>query len=207
MGKPGDDKVYLRETSTTDNGEWVALSHQWGQGDMLRTLPGNKQNHIDGIPFSQLPETFKDAVKVTRALGRSYLWIDSLCIIQGPGPHGDFEQEAKRMEDVYSGAYCVLAAAMLPLDHAVEPSRSVGFLQTRQPRASVTLRDKKSAPFYIYEAIDDFDLHVLQSSLNQRGWVFQEHALARRTVYFTKYQTYFECGDGIRCETMTKMEK
>lgn len=199
VGKTGDDKVYLRETRSTDNGEWIALSHQWGTGEMFRTLPENLQSHIDGIPFSQLPETFRDAVKVTRALGRPYLWIDSLCIIQGPD--GDFKEEAKRMEDVYYGAYCVLAAAR-------SPGHNAGFLQARKPRATVTLqRDTDSTPFYICEAIDKFDVHVLQSSLNKRGWVFQEHALARRTVYFTGHQTYFECGDGIQCETMTKMNK
>ncbi|KAJ9138333.1 Serine/threonine-protein kinase par-4 [Pleurostoma richardsiae] len=61
------------------------------------------------------------------------------------------------------------------------------------------------APFYICENIDDFNLHVLNGRLNKRGWVLQQHALARRTIFFTEHQTYFECGDGVRCETLTKM--
>ncbi|KAJ0116629.1 hypothetical protein J7T55_009779 [Diaporthe amygdali] len=199
VGKPGGAKVYLRETSPKDNGEWIALSHQWGNGQLFRTLPENRKSYIDdGIAFAELPKTFRDAVEVTRALNRPFLWIDSICIVQGP--KGDFKEEAKRMEDVYSGAYCVLAAARSPGHYA-------GFLQTRKQRPTVTLQqDKGSAAFYICEAIDDFSEHVLESSLNKRGWVLQEHALARRTVYFTEHQTYFECGDGIRCETMTKMQ-
>ncbi|KAK1508887.1 hypothetical protein CABS01_08117, partial [Colletotrichum abscissum] len=37
-----------------------------------------------------------------------------------------------------------------------------------------------------------------------RGWVLQERALSRRTLHFTSSQTYWECGEGIRCETFTK---
>jgi hypothetical protein len=60
---------------------------------------------------------------------------------------------------------------------------------------------------YVCESIDNFKEHVLDGALNRRGWVLQEHALARRTVFFTTHQTYFECGRGVRCETMTKMSK
>jgi hypothetical protein len=159
----------------------------------------NLKSHLDdGIDFDMLPATFKDAVTVTRAVGCRYLWIDSLCIVQGPG--GDFNEEAKRMPQVYSGAYCVLAASRADNHYA-------GFLHLRKDRAVVTLRQGKSPPFYIAENIDDFNSHVLEGDLNRRGWVLQEHALARRTIFFTDYQTYFECGAGVRCETMMTMKK
>lgn len=154
----------------------------------------------DGLKVDDLPATFRDAVGVTRAIGIPYLWIDSLCIIQGKD--GDFVQEAKRMELVYSGAYCVLAASR-------DPGHYAGFLEKqRRPRQSVALPGKTGNPvFYVGEMIDDFNAHVLEGKLSKRGWVLQEHALARRTVFFTDQQVYFECGDGIRCETMVKMKK
>jgi len=104
------------------------------------------------------------------------------------------------MEDVYSGAYCVLAASRVN-------SHSSGFLRPRNERDYVELRDENGTSFYICETIDNFNNHVLEGALNQRGWVLQEHALARRTIFFTEHQTYWECGDGVRCETMTKMRK
>ncbi|RSL60534.1 hypothetical protein CEP53_005420 [Fusarium sp. AF-6] len=61
------------------------------------------------------------------------------------------------------------------------------------------------ATYYACENIDDFGTHVDQSELNQRGWVMQERALSRRTIYFVESQSYWECGGGVRCETMTKM--
>lgn len=57
------------------------------------------------------------------------------------------------------------------------------------------------------ENVDDFDAHALRGYLNSRKWVLQEHALARRTIFFTEHQTYWECGAGVRCETGTKMRK
>ncbi|KAF2011920.1 hypothetical protein BU24DRAFT_266342 [Aaosphaeria arxii CBS 175.79] len=190
--------VRLWETTAEDVGEWIALSHQWGPEPHFATYPNNVEEHKQGIEIGKLAATFRDAVRVTRALGHRYLWIDSICIIQGPD--GDFEQEAKRMEDVYSGANCVIAASC-STDHFS------GFFHQRNHRDIVNMRPegKNDMPFAMCQTIDNFKEHVLEGALNRRGWVLQEHALARRTIFFTEHQTYFECGDGVRCETMGKM--
>jgi hypothetical protein len=199
VGAASDSKVHLWETAPGDTGEWIALSHKWG-GRHLSTTPENLQEHLDGLQLSVLPATFRDAVTVTRALGRRYLWIDSLCIIQGPD--GDFKDEAKHMEDVYSGAYCVIAASSAS-DHYS------GFLKKRNARDYVSMcrEGKGQSPFYVCQAIDDFKEHVLNGALHRRGWVLQEHALARRTLFFTEHQTYFECSNGVRCESSTRTMK
>ena len=198
VGAIGDDHVRLLQTANSGAGDWIALSHQWGPEPHFSTNRRNLESHLNGILLASLPATFRDAVVVTRALGLKYLWIDSICIIQGKD--GDFNQEAKRMEDVYSGAYCVLAASRAA-------SHFSGFLSQRKAREFVTLNQNENEPFYICEMIDDFKSHVLDGALSSRGWVMQEHALARRTIFFTENQTYWECGEGVRCETMTKMSK
>jgi hypothetical protein len=199
VGTHGDEIVRLWATTQKDSGEWIALSHRWGF-QHLSTTPETLQSHLNGIELTALPSTFRDAVIVTRALGRRYLWIDSLCVIQGPG--GDFNTEAKRMEDVYSGAYCVIAASC-------SANHFSGFLKQRKSRSYVGLcrEGKGQTPFYVCQTIDNFKDHVLEGELNSRGWVLQEHALARRTLFFTEYQTYFECRNGVRCETSTKLSK
>jgi hypothetical protein len=63
------------------------------------------------------------------------------------------------------------------------------------------------ALYYLCDAIDDFSGDVEQGELNKRGWVFQERALSRRTIYFAEKQTYWECGKGVRCETLKKTSK
>jgi hypothetical protein len=63
-------------------GQWVALSHAWGNFQPLRTTKETLAVHQAGIEWSELPPTFQDAVVITKKLGFQYLWIDSLCIIQ-----------------------------------------------------------------------------------------------------------------------------
>ena len=203
VGSDGDHDVKLQDMhgQTGNIGDWIALSYRWGDSPPFSTTRLNLTRHIKGMALSALPCTFQDAIKVTRALGKEYLWIDSICIIQGED--GDFSSESKRMEDVYSGAYCVLAAS------CATDQRS-GFLQPRAKREHVALnceKDGSSDTIYICSTIEDFRGHVLQGALHRRGWVLQEHALARRTVFFTEHQTYWQCGHGVRCETMVKMKK
>lgn len=188
--------------------KYIALSHPWGDPNKhppfstLRNDDSGRgrslQHFKEAIPYEQLPRTFKDAVDTVRALNIRYLWIDSLCIVQGKD--GDFNEEADRMEDVFSGAYCVLAASRATNQYD-------GFLGDRPQTNYITFQRGSENPFYVCVPIDNFGRDVLEGSLNKRGWVLQERALARRTVYFTGTQTYFECGNGIRCETLTRMHK
>jgi hypothetical protein len=185
---------------------YIALSHPWGDTDTYEAFVTLRKDESSAghdlatfkisIPYDNLPKTFKHAVDCTRNLNVRYLWIDSICIVQGRD--GDFADEAKRMEDVYSGAYCVIAASRAG-------DQRDGFLGARPPRQYVTFHPEK--PFYVCKNVDRFNEDVIMGPLNQRGWVLQERALARRTIYFTENQTYFECGDGVRCETLTKMHK
>lgn len=181
--------------------QYIALSHPWGdrvRHPPYRTLTDNVEMFRRAIPEDKLPQNFKDAVECTRQLGVRYLWIDSLCIIQGD--NGDFSKESKRMEQVFSGAFCVLAASRANGQHD-------GFLKSRRPREYITFKHANEKPFYVCETIDNFSKDVIDGSMNKRGWVLQERILARRTIYFTEQQTYFECGNGVRCETLTKKRK
>ena len=58
----------------------------------------------------------------------------------------------------------------------------------------------------LVESASDTLLSSPYIALSHR-WVLQERALARRTIYFAENQTYFECGRGIQCESMTNMHK
>ncbi|KAI8213173.1 Mitogen-activated protein kinase kinase kinase YODA [Colletotrichum sp. SAR 10_76] len=169
----------------------------FGDGNEEYLFANNKISKGPGIDFHVLPDTFKDAVTITRELNIRYLWIDSLCIIQGPD--GDFTEQSKHMEDVFSSAYCVLAASRAA-------GQCDGFLGDRVGRDYITFSRGEDEVYHVCEEIDNFQGDVIDGALNQRGWVLQERALARRTIYFTEKQTYWECGGGIRCETFTKLK-
>lgn len=213
LGPVGSDENILQlDCSTTrlDN-RYVALSHRWGD-PKVHTRFCLLHDNLDfykkkGIILDKLPQTFKDAVKVTRALKIRYLWIDSLCIIQEDGE--DWKAECQRMEMVFSCAYLTIAATSAS-------GSTDGFLKPRPldgPNTRVAhffTSDKNGtddSKFYVCNAIDNFKRDVEEAELSKRGWVYQERALSRRTIHFTDTQVYWECGKGIRCETLTKLFK
>ncbi|OHE92908.1 hypothetical protein CORC01_11775 [Colletotrichum orchidophilum] len=190
--------------------KYIALSHRWGMGPFTKgKFVATTTDNIDTITSSEgidddfLPQTFLDAVLITRKLKVNYLWIDALCILQDNGHHTnldskqDWERESKLMEEVFGSAYLTIAASCAE-------NRFQGFLKPRTQRQFVTMRTDDGVQFHICEIIDNFEADVEQGELNQRGWVLQERALSRRTLHFTRNQTYWECGEGIRCETLTK---
>jgi len=204
-----EDSFHVRLICTEQmRGRYVALSHRWGeQTDELRqkncTVRSNFAERCRGIDPTTLGRTFQDAITTTRALGLRYLWIDSLCILQGDSD--DWKQEAGRMEGVFDSAYCVIAAtAAMGTDD--------GFLQRSVLQRGCTAVSETSAggsgePLYFCQAVDDFAGDVEDAGLNRRGWVLQERVLARRTVHFSASQTYMECGYGIRCESLNLLTK
>lgn len=201
--RPGSSMVRLTEdfARQSHTGRYVALSHRWGPKTKHSAFCTNRRNRTDfqnGIALSHLPKTFQDAVHVTRSLGIQYLWIDSLCIIQDD--KCDWATESKLMEQVFSSAYVTLAASCAN-------DTNDGFLKTRPSRSSIKSVTSDGQPYYVCEPIDDFSGDVEQGELNKRGWVLQERALSRRTIHFAERQSYWECGAGVRCETLTKMRK
>jgi hypothetical protein len=121
-----------------------------------------------------------------------------LCIIQDDDD--DWERESGKMERVFSDAYCTIGASS-------GRSSLEGFLGDRTPRDYVQLQTQSAGALYVCPAIDDFHRHVELGELNRRGWVLQERALSRRSIYFTSTQVYWECGKGVQCETLARLYK
>jgi hypothetical protein len=195
------DNIKLVESDSIEPSPYVALSHCWGslQGnEKLCALRDNIQGLKTSIEFERLPRTFRDAVVVAKNLGMRYIWIDSLCIIQDDKK--DWEYEAARMEQVFRGAYFTVAAT------SAKTSKD-GFLTPRQPRSFVELSKLSGKKLYVCRAIDNFYKDVELGDLNQRGWVLQERVLSRRSIHFSSTQIYWECGVGVHCETLTRLNK
>jgi hypothetical protein len=111
----------------------------------------------------------------------------------------DWKYEATRMEGIYASAYCTIAATS-----AVDSS--AGFLNRNVSSEYIYAQNTAGEQFYICNNMEDFDNDVEQAQLNMRAWVMQERILARRTIHFSANQTYWECGEGIYCENLTKLK-
>ncbi|KAG9201544.1 hypothetical protein G6514_005551 [Epicoccum nigrum] len=184
--------------SRQDQVRYLAFSHKWGEEEFAVTTAKNVELRKHGIPSRELPKSFADAIAVTKALGCDYLWIDSLCINQRcEDDDGDFAEQADDMQTIYSSAYCVIAASSAN-------GATKGFLKRKTELNE--LETAKVGSVFVSAITNDFTRDVLESPLHKRGWVLQEHALARRTIFFTANQMYWECGDGVRCETLRKLK-
>src|ERR1700753_3445839 len=88
-------------------GPYVALSHCWGKSHRITNTTQTVEILRSGISLSDLPLTFKDAVRITKSLSIRYLWIDSLCIRQYDD--FDWEHEASLMGSVYTNSFLTIA--------------------------------------------------------------------------------------------------
>ncbi|KAH6667670.1 heterokaryon incompatibility protein-domain-containing protein [Halenospora varia] len=203
VGNPNPDSLALHTATQLGNEDYVALSHCWGKlppedKKKFCSTTENIRSRQTEFSINDLPRTFRDAVRVTRELGLQYLWIDSLCILQGNNE--DWKREANRMEDVFSSAYCVIAASSATNSHE-------GFLRRGESRSRyVQIADALGKQIYVCEGMDDFENDVDKAPLNTRGWVLQERALSRRTIHFTANNTYWECGEGVCCENLNRLK-
>jgi hypothetical protein len=204
VGHADPEALRLYAPHENEGMKYTALSHRWGDYPPSKDDPqycttnGNLNARLNGFSRSELPKTFRDAVRVTRELGIEYLWIDSLCIIQWDAD--DWKREASRMEDVFASAYCTIAATS-----AVDSN--AGFLARSRSTEYVRVEDAAGNQICVCTHMDDFENDVEQAGLNKRAWVMQERVLAKRTIHFSANQTYWECGKGVHCENLTKMKR
>jgi len=204
VGGSDPNKLELREQA--DRKEWdgyIVLSHRWGtltdeeKTRFCTTLENYHDRVKEGFSYDDLPKTFQDAVRVTRELKKEYLWIDSLCIIQGD--EEDWQKEAGRMENVFAYAYCTIAASSAP-------NWQNGFLKRNLSPPYFQIQDGSGRQVYIYDNTEDFIKEVDEGPLNQRAWVLQERVLSRRIIHFSAKQTYWECAKGVLYENFTGLE-
>lgn len=147
-----------------------------------------------------MPRTFKDAIQIARALDVSYLWIDSLCIIQDS--LDDWRRESRLMDKVYRFSACnILAEAALDCDG--------GLFFDRDPQdlGVFTLDEKQTSSLshrsnicFIRDYVDTKSRGGKGSPLYSRGWVCQERWLAPRLLSFHSNQVFWECAKVKACE-------
>lgn len=92
-------------------GRYICLSHRWSQPQtgLASTVQSNYQPRCLGTGFDSLPKLFNDVFAAASKLQVSYIWIDSLCIIQDDAD--DWKREAARMGDYYQNAFFTIATA------------------------------------------------------------------------------------------------
>src|ERR1700761_5601500 len=99
VGQFDGDPIRLVDTKEDKiEGDYMTLSHSWGQDKMFKLEQSNLGRFRNGISWHELPNTFREAVKVTRRFNIRYIWIDSLCIVQDTA---ELRHEAAKMHQTY----------------------------------------------------------------------------------------------------------
>ncbi|KAH8782734.1 heterokaryon incompatibility protein-domain-containing protein, partial [Diaporthe sp. PMI_573] len=189
----------------TDPREYIALSYVWGQLEPppLRT---NKQNlsalhepsslyplKEDQSATEQIPRTIADAIALCRSIGKRYLWVDSICIVQ------DDMDEKRRlihgMDRVYENASLTVVA--------LSGSDAAAGLAGITHRGRDNDNDRRRHLFHeghrthcIGISRMSLEEHVRSSHWNTRGWTYQERLLTPRKLYFSSNEVFYECAEG-----------
>ncbi|RTE78437.1 hypothetical protein BHE90_007037 [Fusarium euwallaceae] len=187
----------LRDTLGS-TGCYVTVSHRWNPvTETFKTTPYNYQERISGVDLGPLSKNFDDAIAIVRRLGIQYIWIDSICIIQGSE---DWDQEKWKMGQYYQHALFTISA----IGRGARPMHGSSFLDpspARAPKSLVRLPFRqegvRKGSVYLYRRDHNayllFHTDVNNSDLHSRGWVFQERLLSKRIIYFTHREGFLEC--------------
>ncbi|KAF2169181.1 hypothetical protein M409DRAFT_52461 [Zasmidium cellare ATCC 36951] len=163
-------------------GRYVTLSHCWGSAKRLVTNKRNLKKFQNEIPLNQMPETFQDAIKLTRLLGMRYLWIDALCIVQDD--REDWRRESANMCSIYENAAFSISAL-------VATDSSSGFLHARDIDQCVVAAGDLT--FGVRPKLQSIDEALRESKLESRAWCLQERILAPAVLHIGHQQLFWEC--------------
>ncbi|TVY45129.1 hypothetical protein LSUB1_G000716 [Lachnellula subtilissima] len=208
--------------SSGEIARYAALSHYWGTGPICVTSKDTLEARKRAIPLHLLSKTFQDAITITRQLGITYLWIDSLCIVQDDDE--DWSREGANMSNVYRNSTVTILAdgvanhdggCSAPLDSGNVPCRvGAGGLPPSQSLArniskSIRCVNKDGVECHVYGRLSMWKgrqvAHMKHydgywSILNSRGWTLQESELAPRKIHYTPDEIAWECTTQQCCE-------
>ncbi|KAG0627307.1 hypothetical protein M758_2G190800 [Ceratodon purpureus] len=184
---------------------YTALSYVWGLYQKL--MPKLTTENLvsfrneDALKRLILPATIADAIELTKRLGYAYIWIDSLCIVQGD--ELDERYFIPQMDVIFGCAVVTIVAAAgnsadagLPGINELKPrSREQAPFKVKGIPLVRTLDPEQSR-----KGNSSFNGYLKESQWCKRGWTFQEKLLSPRALIFTEEQVYWECQTASWCE-------
>ncbi|KAF4636815.1 hypothetical protein G7Y89_g1265 [Cudoniella acicularis] len=170
--------VKLMETEKYQQGHYICPSHRWGTTSPLTTTLATIHSRLDYIELRDLTQTFREAIQLTRRLGKRYLWIDSLCVLQDS--QTDREEESGKM------------------------AMGSSFLVQPPPEPYIRLNTVNGEKMY-FSCKTNVKPHrgtgnPDQSPLYERGWTLQEELLSPYFASFEPTQIYYRDKSVIHCE-------
>jgi len=142
---------------------YLTLSYVWGTKLMFLLKEANlaELSSTGGLKanWEKLSPTIRDAIHFARKLGETYLWVDSLCIVQDSSDKLDAIQD---MDLIYTQATAMICAAD-------DRSPDHGLPGVNSPR-KLQHHVREISPGFRVVAQHDFLVYVESSIYATRGW-------------------------------------
>jgi hypothetical protein len=179
-------------TSIDISSQYVALSYVWGGKEVpqlkLQESTFRRLSSSGGLKGGDIPATISDSIRVCQILGRRYLWVDALCIMQD-----DPEEQAsqiREMHKIYANAEFTIVAAGGPDSWAGLPG-----ISKREILQHKEALQERVVPGSLAASLPTFQESIKDAPWSTRAWTLQEMYFSRRLLYFTRAQIYFQCGE------------
>ena len=160
--------------------DYLTLSYVWGD----QKQPSFKE----GDYCESLPQTLEDAIIVVKALGKRYLWVDSVCINQSDREHKN--NQIDRMWSIYRGSYLTIIALS-------STSANTGLARINGPSTFPQLTCFSGGKRLV-TLMPTLSQQIWKQKWGRRGWTFQEALLSPRCLYISDHQVYFDC-EAMQC--------
>jgi hypothetical protein len=179
-------------TSIDISSQYVALSYVWGGKEVpqlkLQESTFKRLSSSGGLKGGDIPTTISDSMRVCQVLGRRYLWVDALCIMQD-----DPEEQAsqiREMHKIYANAEFTIVAAGGPNSWTGLPG-----ISKREILQHIENVQERVLPGSMAGSLPTFQDSIMDSPWSTRAWTLQEMYFSRRLLYFTRAQIYFQCDE------------
>ncbi|TFK83188.1 HET-domain-containing protein [Polyporus arcularius HHB13444] len=182
---PSKPKLHL---STDEHAPYLALSYTRGKFGSFGTTRETLDASLLGIDLESIPQTVRDAIRSTHALGVRYLWVDALCIVQDSVE--DKIREVAQMGSIFRNAYFTIIAASAG-------SADEGFLQDRKPSSppDITLPfrcpDGRVGTMSLSPIWRQYD--ASSEPVCQRAWCLEERLLSPRALTYASHTLQYHC--------------
>lgn len=183
-------RVHLVEPENGSAERYATLSHRWGTLTDHVTTKENLTKRLQELDVGNLPKVFVDAIRVCKATGVRYLWVDSLCILQNSLE--DWERESKLMGNIYAQSTFTIAA------HSAQTDQE-SFLRNSAACFKYVSLQGMDKQLWNVRLQPNFEREMAcASSINSRGWVLQERLLSKRVLHFLPSAVYLETEKEVR---------
>ncbi|KAF4465672.1 HET-domain-containing [Fusarium albosuccineum] len=190
--------VRLHPATPGQLGRYTALSYCWGCPQICETTKANVSARLGGFSASELSSSLQDAIRITRALGIPYLWVDAICIIQDDkNPTlticaSRSQQAEKGFLQDWSDPDTGLWPTLIPLTYNL-PSD-----QAKTADEAFDLPHKATGTVWIQDE-DSYLTRKFNDHLSRRAWCLQERVLSPRVVEYSRWPCW-------RCNRESKVD-